>query len=85
MSLGITISVDGVDHGVATSAGDLVVDCFAGSGTTGEAAARLGRRFVIGDTSEDALAIMQARLAFVAPRVIRLRADGEESVMESET
>jgi site-specific DNA-methyltransferase (adenine-specific) len=70
---------------VHTSAGDLVVDCFAGSGTTGEAAARLGRRFVIGDTSEDALAIMQARLAFVAPRVIRLRADGEESVMESET
>ncbi len=70
---------------VHTSAGDLVVDCFAGSGTTGEAAARLGRRFVIGDTSEDALAIMQARLAFVAPRVIRLRADGEESVMELET
>jgi len=30
----------------STEAGDLVLDPFAGSGTTGVAAARLGRRFV---------------------------------------
>jgi DNA modification methylase len=42
--------------------GGLVVDLFAGSGTTGAAAARLGRRFVLGDESPVAIATMRSRL-----------------------
>jgi DNA modification methylase len=40
----------------------LVVDVFAGSGTTGESAHALGRRFVLGDASPMALATARARL-----------------------
>jgi hypothetical protein len=40
----------------------LVVDLFAGSGTTGAAAAALGRRFVLADSSPVAVAIMRNRL-----------------------
>lgn len=43
--------------------GDLVLDFFAGSGTTGEAAARHGRRFLLVDQSADAIAVMKRRLA----------------------
>jgi site-specific DNA-methyltransferase (adenine-specific) len=41
--------------------GDWVLDFFAGSGTTGAAAAALGRRFVLVDRSADAIAVMHAR------------------------
>ncbi len=43
--------------------GDLVLDFFAGSGTTGEAAARHGRPFLLIDQNPDAIRIMQRRLA----------------------
>ncbi|MBA8815190.1 site-specific DNA-methyltransferase (adenine-specific) [Microbacterium halimionae] len=42
--------------------GDRVLDLFAGSGTTGAAAAVLGRHAVLVDTSAEAVAIMSARL-----------------------
>jgi hypothetical protein len=45
-----------------SSPGGLVVDLFAGSGTTGAAAARLGRRFILGDESPVAIATMRSRL-----------------------
>ena len=48
---------------VHTDPGDLVVDFFAGSGTTGEAAARLGRDFVLVDNNPEAIRIMARRLA----------------------
>ncbi len=48
---------------VHSSPGDLVLDFFAGSGTTGVAAANLGRRFLLIDSSPDAVAIMRKRLA----------------------
>jgi site-specific DNA-methyltransferase (adenine-specific) len=51
--------------------GDLVADFFAGSGTTGEAAARLGRRFLLVDSNPDALEVMAARLAEWEPQVVR--------------
>jgi len=40
----------------------LVLDLFAGSGTTGAAAARLGRRFILGDQSPVAISTMRSRL-----------------------
>ena len=42
---------------------DLVVDFFAGSGTVGEAAARLGRQFLLVDNNPDAIRVMATRLA----------------------
>ncbi|MGO9834618.1 MAG: DNA methyltransferase [Polyangiaceae bacterium] len=42
--------------------GGLVVDLFAGSGTTGESAWALGRRFVLGDASPLAVATARSRL-----------------------
>jgi len=53
--------------------GDLVLDFFAGSGTTGEAAARLGREFLLVDSSAEAVRVMQRRLAAWAPRTLTLR------------
>jgi len=46
----------------ASPPGGLVVDVFAGSGTSGESAHALGRRFVLGDASPLALATSRARL-----------------------
>ena len=43
--------------------GDLVLDPYAGSGTTGVAAARAGRRWLLVDRSPVAVAIARARLA----------------------
>ena len=45
--------------------GDLVLDFFAGSGTTGEAAHQLGRRFLLIDNNPAALEVMARRLAGV--------------------
>jgi site-specific DNA-methyltransferase (adenine-specific) len=46
--------------------GELVVDWCAGSGTTGAAAAELGRRFLLVDDQEAAIEVMRTRLAGVA-------------------
>jgi DNA methylase len=46
----------------ATKPGALVVDLFAGSGTTASAAHALGRRFIAGDAGETAIATARARL-----------------------
>ena len=42
--------------------GDLCLDPFAGSGTLGAVAAQLGRRYLLMDCSEEAVAVMRARL-----------------------
>jgi site-specific DNA-methyltransferase (adenine-specific) len=47
---------------VHSNAGETVLDFFAGSGTTGEAAAKHGRSFVMVDQSEAAIAVMEKRL-----------------------
>ncbi len=62
---------------VHSNPGDLVVDFFAGSGTTGEAAALHGRDYLLIDSSPEAARVMATRLAtygaetvgFEAPRV----------------
>jgi site-specific DNA-methyltransferase (adenine-specific) len=51
--------------GASSRPGDLVVDWCAGSGTTGAAAAELGRRFLLIDNEPAAIAVMRARLAHV--------------------
>jgi site-specific DNA-methyltransferase (adenine-specific) len=51
--------------------GARVLDCYAGSGTTGEAAARLGLDCTLVDENPEALAVMERRLAFAGPRVVR--------------
>ncbi len=55
---------------VHSNAGDTVLDFFAGSGTTGEAAARLGRGFVLVDEGLEACRIMARRLDAWKPRLI---------------
>lgn len=40
----------------------LVLDCFGGSGTTGEAAAKLGRKFILVDENPEAVEVMKNRL-----------------------
>jgi site-specific DNA-methyltransferase (adenine-specific) len=48
---------------VHSRVGDVVLDFFAGSGTAGEAAAELGRGFVLIDESPEAARVMAERLA----------------------
>jgi site-specific DNA-methyltransferase (adenine-specific) len=55
---------------VHSEPGDLVLDFFAGSGTTGEAAARLGRRYLLVDSNPEAVAVMARRLAWDAPELV---------------
>ena len=59
---------------VHSEPGDLVLDFFAGSGTTGEAAARLGRRYLLVDCNPEAARVMAARLAWDAPELVGFRA-----------
>ena len=50
---------------VHSNPGDLVVDFFAGSGTTGEAAAKHGRGFLLVDVNPEAVRVMTRRLGGV--------------------
>ena len=52
---------------VHSNPGDTVLDFFAGSGTTGEAAARNGREYTLVDSSPEAARVMARRLAPFAP------------------
>lgn len=53
---------------VHSNPGDRVLDFFAGSGTTGEAAWKHGREAVLIDQHEDAIEVMAKRLSEAAPR-----------------
>jgi site-specific DNA-methyltransferase (adenine-specific) len=53
---------------VHSNPGDTILDFFAGSGTTGAAAAELGRRYVLIESNPDAVAIMERRLGLPASR-----------------
>ena len=54
---------------VHSNLGDKVLDFFAGSGTTGEAAVRSGRRAVLVDNNPEAIRVMRRRLSFAAPTI----------------
>lgn len=47
----------------SSNPGDLVLDFFAGSGTTGEVCLELGRRFILVDNNPQAYAVMKKRFA----------------------
>jgi len=64
---------------VHSNPGERVLDCFAGSGTTGEAALRLGRSCTLVDHNPAAVEVMGARLAFARPRHRRLETAGGSS------
>lgn len=51
----------------SSNPGDLVLDFFCGSGTTGVVAKRLGRRFLLADASPDAVRIARRRIAATRP------------------
>ena len=53
---------------VHSNRGETVLDFFAGSGTTGVAAARNGRKYVLVDESAEAVKLMRTRLAEFEPR-----------------
>jgi len=53
----------------STTPGDLVVDPFAGSGTTGEAAGELGRDFLLIDSNPEAISVMAKRLERFSPHI----------------
>jgi site-specific DNA-methyltransferase (adenine-specific) len=55
---------------VHTDPGAVVLDFFAGSGTTGEAAALAGRGFVLVDQNPEAADIMARRLAAYQPELV---------------
>ena len=55
---------------VHSDPGDLVVDPFAGSGTTGEAAAKLGRDYLLVDANPEAVRVMADRLAWDGAQVV---------------
>jgi len=58
---------------VHSNPGDKLLDFFAGSGTLGESASRLGRDVVLVDESEHALETMEKRLAFARPTIHRAK------------
>ena len=47
-----------------------MLDFFAGSGTTGEAAARLGRGYLLVDDNPEAVRVMARRLAWDEPELV---------------
>ena len=50
----------------ATKENDLILDCFAGSGTTGAVAEKLGRRWVMCDFGKHSIYTMQKRILNIA-------------------
>jgi site-specific DNA-methyltransferase (adenine-specific) len=59
----------------SSSPGELVLDFFAGSGTTGAVAKRMGRHFLMVDSNPEAVAIAQRRVGTVQGEQVQLGLD----------
>lgn len=57
---------------VHSNPGDTVLDFFAGSGTTGEAALKNGRNAILIDENPEAIEVMEKRLSRFNPKVTRI-------------
>jgi len=68
----------------SSNPGDLVADFFGGSGTTGVAAKRLGRRFLLVDENPEAIQIAEKRLAAEADPTPSLFEDAGEQTLAAE-
>jgi len=66
---------------VHSNPGDMVLDFFAGSGTTGVAAALAQRNYMLVDSSEAAVRIMADRLSFASPRMIGFEQEASKCQM----
>jgi len=64
---------------VHSKPGDLVLDFFAGSGTTGESAARHGRDFILIDNNPEAMDVMAKRLARYRPEFVGCQPEIQQS------
>ena len=53
----------------SSNPGDLVLDYFAGSGTTGAVAAKLGRKFILIDDNSQSIEIIKDRLNTILPSI----------------
>ncbi len=70
----------------SSNKGDLVLDCFCGSGTTGAVAERLGRRWIMGDLGRFAIHTSRKRLLAlpdVTPFVVQNLGKYERQVWQS--
>lgn len=56
---------------VHTNPGDFVLDPFAGAGTLGACAAKLNRNFILIDNNLQAIEVMEKRLSFAHPTLIK--------------
>jgi site-specific DNA-methyltransferase (adenine-specific) len=63
----------------SSNPGDLVLDFYAGSGTTGAAALELGRRFMLVDANPEAIAVMRDRFDGVPDVVFEDLEPGENA------
>jgi len=69
----------------SSNAGDLVLDFFAGSGTTGAAALELGRRFMLVDNNPEAARVMLLRLPRDDTRFVNLLQESATTPRASRT
>ncbi|MAE29142.1 MAG: site-specific DNA-methyltransferase [Planctomycetota bacterium] len=64
---------------VHSNPGELIMDFFAGSGTTGESAARHGRDFILIDNNPEAMDVMAMRLAEYRPEFVGCQPEIQQS------
>ena len=64
---------------VHSNPADRILDFFAGSGTTGESAARNGRYAVLVDSNPEAVDVMSRRLACANPKIYGRERDGSDA------
>jgi site-specific DNA-methyltransferase (adenine-specific) len=66
----------------SSAPGELVIDFFAGSGTTAAVARQMGRRFLVADQNPEAIEVMRRRLG--DERIAYVDADGRAIAAPSE-